>query len=134
MIAHNASNERVKRQYFAYLREAKRHDESTVDAVAKALARFESDTKFRDFRTFHIARRVPDVAMRPVIDPAGWTSDSLGPVEDWAYRICAQDQDEIVAAVEAFRERRLPLAEVSKDSFEWNHRAQSKRLRLLDDI
>jgi len=50
---HNADNERIKRRYFAYLKEAKRHSEPTVDAVAKALARFEADTKYRDFRKFH---------------------------------------------------------------------------------
>jgi integrase len=53
MTAHNPDNERIKRQYLAYLKEAKRHSEPTVDAVAKALARFETDTKFRDFRAFH---------------------------------------------------------------------------------
>ena len=30
-----------------------RHSEATVDAVAKALARFEADTKWRDFKAFH---------------------------------------------------------------------------------
>ena len=53
MTKHSPSNERIKRQYFAYLKEAKRHSESTVDAVAKALARFEADTKYRDFKKFH---------------------------------------------------------------------------------
>lgn len=53
MKNHNANNERIKRRYFAYLKEAKRHSEPTVDAVAKALARFEDDTKYRDFRSFH---------------------------------------------------------------------------------
>ena len=38
MKLHNAENERIKRRYFAYLKEAKRHSEPTVDAVAKALA------------------------------------------------------------------------------------------------
>ena len=42
MTTHNANNERIKRQYFAYLKEAKRHSEPTVDAVAKALDRFET--------------------------------------------------------------------------------------------
>ena len=50
MTTHNADNERIKRRYFAYLKEAKRHSEPTVDAVAKALARFEADTRHRDFR------------------------------------------------------------------------------------
>jgi len=42
MTTHNPNNERIKRQYFAYLKEAKRHSEATVDAAAKALARFEA--------------------------------------------------------------------------------------------
>lgn len=53
MKKHNAENERIKRRYFSYLKEANRYSEPTVDAVAKALARFESDTKFRDFKKFH---------------------------------------------------------------------------------
>ena len=40
-----------------------------------------------DFRTYHLAKRVPAVPMQPVIDPAGWEPQSLGPVQDWAYRI-----------------------------------------------
>lgn len=41
MTKHNPSNERIKRAYFAFLKEAKRHSEPTVDATAKALSRFE---------------------------------------------------------------------------------------------
>ncbi len=59
MTKHNPANERIKRQYFAYLKEAKRHSEATVDAVAKALARFEADTKYRDFKKFHADLAVP---------------------------------------------------------------------------
>jgi hypothetical protein len=70
-----------------------------------------------DFRTYHLTKRVPAVAMQPVIDPAGWAADSLGPVEDWAYRISDQDQDELLAAVDAFRKRRLPLPDVTRESF-----------------
>lgn len=58
MAEHNPNNERIKRQYFIYLKEAKRHNEATVDAVAKALNRFEVDTKFRDFKTFHFEQAV----------------------------------------------------------------------------
>lgn len=47
-------NERIKRDYFIYLKEAKRASEQTVDAAAKALARFETDTRHRDFKRFHI--------------------------------------------------------------------------------
>ncbi len=58
MANHNPSNERMKRQYFVYLKEAKRHGEATVDAVAKALSRFEADTKFRDFKVFHFEQAI----------------------------------------------------------------------------
>jgi len=58
MATHNAANERLKRRYFEYLREAARYDESTVDAVAKALHSFEADTGFRDFRQFRIEQAV----------------------------------------------------------------------------
>src|SRR5215468_226424 len=54
MTGYNATNERIKRQYFAYLAEALGHGEQTVDAVAKAIARFEAYTRCRDFKTFHI--------------------------------------------------------------------------------
>ena len=58
MITHNPNNERIKRRYFAYLKEAKRHSEPTVDAVAKALARYEADTRYRDFKTFHFEQAI----------------------------------------------------------------------------
>jgi integrase len=63
MTTHNPDNERIKRRYFAYLKEAKRHSEPTVDAVAKALARFEADTadnkgRPRDFKAFHFEQAI----------------------------------------------------------------------------
>jgi integrase len=58
MNTHNAQNERIKRQYFSYLKEAKRFSESSLDGVAKAIHRFESYTKFRDFRKFHIQQAI----------------------------------------------------------------------------
>ena len=58
MTTHNANNERIKRRYFAYLKEAMRHSEPTLDAVAKALARFEADTKYRDFKAFHFEQAI----------------------------------------------------------------------------
>ena len=58
MTTHNPDNERIKRRYFAYLKEAKRHSEPTVDAVAKALARFEADTRHRDFKAFHFEQAI----------------------------------------------------------------------------
>ena len=54
MRMHNAENERIKRSYFAFLREAEGRNEATVDAVAKALSRFEEYTRFKAFKSFHI--------------------------------------------------------------------------------
>ena len=54
MTSYNPTNERMKRQYFAYLTEAQGHSEQTIDAVAKAIARFEAYTRCKDFKTFHI--------------------------------------------------------------------------------
>ncbi|MEO6815672.1 MAG: tyrosine-type recombinase/integrase [Edaphobacter sp.] len=58
MTKHNAENERIKRKYFAYLKEAKRHSEPTVDAAAKSLSRFEEYTRYRDFKAFHFEQAV----------------------------------------------------------------------------
>jgi site-specific recombinase XerD len=54
MGTHNAQNERIKRAYFTYLAEAKGFSEATLDGVAKALNRFETYTRFRDFKAFRI--------------------------------------------------------------------------------
>jgi site-specific recombinase XerD len=53
MTKHNASNERVKRDYFRFLIEAKGRDEATIDRLAKSLARFEESTGHKDFKRFH---------------------------------------------------------------------------------
>src|SRR5450631_1289171 len=53
MTKHNAENERIKHRYFAYTKEARRQSEATVDAIAKALDRFERFTNHRGFKAFH---------------------------------------------------------------------------------
>lgn len=58
MTKYNPVNERIKRKYFAFLKEAKRHSEPTVDAAAKALSRFESYTRYREFKAFHYEQAV----------------------------------------------------------------------------
>lgn len=58
MTKYNAGNERIKRNYFAYLKEAMRNSEATVDAAAKALARFEAHTKHKDFKVFHFEQAI----------------------------------------------------------------------------
>ena len=52
MTKHNPNNERIKRQYFIYLRNAKQQSVRAVDGTASALARFENHTKYRDFKSF----------------------------------------------------------------------------------
>lgn len=63
----NPANERIKREYFGFLREARGRDSATIDCVAMALARFEDSTGRKDFRKFHreqaiaFKRRLGDV-------------------------------------------------------------------------
>jgi integrase/recombinase XerD len=54
MLKYNAENERTKRRYLAFLKEAKRRDEKSLDAAAKALRRFEAYNRFRSFKAFHV--------------------------------------------------------------------------------
>jgi hypothetical protein len=54
MKSHNLENERIKRTYFSYLTEAQGFSVVTVDAVAKAINRFEVYTRYRSFKAFHI--------------------------------------------------------------------------------
>jgi integrase/recombinase XerD len=54
MTKRNAENERVKRRYLVYLRDAKGRDNASIDAAASAIERFEEYVKRRDFRSFHI--------------------------------------------------------------------------------
>jgi len=58
MKKHCAENERIKRRYFAFQKEAKRHSEPTVDAAAKALSRFETYTRYRAFKAFHFEQAI----------------------------------------------------------------------------
>jgi site-specific recombinase XerD len=58
MKNHNPNNERIKRKYLVFIKEAKRQNEATVDAIAKALSRFEEYTKYRDFKAFHYEQAI----------------------------------------------------------------------------
>jgi len=58
MTTHSADNERIKRRYLFFLKEAKRQSEQTLDQVAKALNRFEVFTKYRDFKKFHYEQAI----------------------------------------------------------------------------
>ena len=58
MNEHNANNERIKRQYFTFLKEAKGRGKEHVDAAAMALARFEAYHRQRDFKSFNLNQAV----------------------------------------------------------------------------
>jgi len=58
MSKHNPKNERIKRQYLTYLREARRQSEASLDAAAAALASFEAYNRYRDFSAFHYQQAV----------------------------------------------------------------------------
>ncbi len=51
---YNPENVRTKHRYLAYLREARRFSEASLDAVAAAIHRFETYTRFQSFKAFHI--------------------------------------------------------------------------------
>jgi integrase len=52
-MKYNPENERIKRKYFIFMKEAKRQNEASIDAIAKALNRFEVYSQFRDLKAFH---------------------------------------------------------------------------------
>lgn len=59
----NEENERIKRAYLIFLRDAKRRDQTTCLRAAEAILRFEKSTGYKSFKRFHIdqARRFKEV-------------------------------------------------------------------------
>jgi hypothetical protein len=82
-----------------------------------------------DFRSFNRNTRIPAKAMESVIDPAGWTAETLGDVDDFSYVITERDADELATAVAAFRRRGVPIEETSRENFPLNGFAE-----VLEDI
>jgi integrase/recombinase XerD len=58
MTKHNANNERIKRKYITFLKQAKGQNESSIDSVAKALSRFENYNQHKDFKAFHFQQAI----------------------------------------------------------------------------
>jgi integrase len=58
MLKHNPENERIKRAYFAHAKAARGLSEASIDAIAKAIHRFECSTGFRSFKKFHIEQAI----------------------------------------------------------------------------
>jgi integrase/recombinase XerD len=58
MAKHNPANERIKRDYFRLLKDARGYDDTSVDAVAASIHRFETYTRFKSFERFHIEQAI----------------------------------------------------------------------------
>lgn len=54
----NEENERIKRKYFHFIREADGKDEKTVEKVASAILRFEEAINFKSFKRFNTEQAV----------------------------------------------------------------------------
>jgi integrase len=52
----NPRNERVKRKYYDWMREAKGRSDATIDQAAAAIDRYETYAKHADFKSFHIEK------------------------------------------------------------------------------
>ncbi len=70
-----------------------------------------------NFRTFNTARRLSAVAMKPVVDPAGWEPGELGPVSNWSYQITERDADELADGIAAVRRNGVPITAITKEVF-----------------
>ena len=53
MPHYNPKNERIKKEYFRYQKEAGRKADGTIDAIRKAISRYEIYTGYKDFATFN---------------------------------------------------------------------------------
>lgn len=51
-------NERIKRKYLQYMREANGRNDTTVTKAAEAILRFEASTNFKTFKAFHIDQAI----------------------------------------------------------------------------
>ena len=53
MTKFNANNERVKRIYFEWQKEANQKSQNSIDNIRQAMTRYEVYTKFQDFKSFN---------------------------------------------------------------------------------
>src|SRR5262245_32284087 len=58
MKKYNPHNERIKRLYRVFLKEAHRKSEKSIDGFDYAIARFEAYTEYRDFKAFHVEQAI----------------------------------------------------------------------------
>jgi integrase len=72
-IKRNAENERIKRDYLIWMREARGRSEETLDIAAAAIDRFQTHTGYKAFKTFR-----PEQATSFKADLSRQTSPSSG--------------------------------------------------------
>ena len=53
MTKYNPNNERIKREYFEFQKEANRKTDSTIDNIRKAIDRYELLTNYENFKSFN---------------------------------------------------------------------------------
>jgi TfdA family taurine catabolism dioxygenase TauD len=70
-----------------------------------------------DFRSFKTARRLPAEPMRPVVDPAGWSPESLKHMASWSYRLSDRDADELADGIKAVRRAGVGIVDIKRESF-----------------
>ncbi|MDC1436370.1 site-specific integrase [Gammaproteobacteria bacterium] len=58
MRKYNTNNERIKRKYLTFLKQAKGQIEASIDAVAKAISRFERYSNYKDLKAFHFEQAI----------------------------------------------------------------------------
>jgi hypothetical protein len=73
-----------------------------------------------DFRSFAYGKRLPAAAMEPVVDPAAWSPETLGGLDEFSYLITDREAEEMAAAVAAFRRRGVPIEGVDRENFPLN--------------
>jgi hypothetical protein len=69
------------------------------------------------FRTFHAASRAPAIPMSPVVDPAGWSPESLRDVGSWSYRFTKTDADEVITATQRLRRLTVRPEAIDREKF-----------------
>jgi hypothetical protein len=55
--------------------------------------------------------------MRPVLDPADWTTASLGSIESFSYHLTGNDQEALIQAIETARTASIPLDQITSENF-----------------
>jgi hypothetical protein len=82
-----------------------------------------------EFGTFRQARRVPAKIGERVVDPAGWTPESLRDETRCRYHFTESDIDELIEAVASVRKAGTSLVDITRERFPLRHFAD-----ILDDV